>query len=412
VRRSAKPALLAVVVVALVVAAGAGAAAAARPAAPGCVNTTAGGPNLRSADPTFANLGGQPFGVAAVPGYAFVANTAGELDVLADRNSAPRLIHKVALARAGGDALGLTVTADRRYLLIADRNGAIVVDTARAQAGDRNAVLGTLDKGSGAGFGGAIEVAVSPNGRYAFVSLEDLGQVAVYRLAAAIADHFRKPEFVGAIPTGEAPVGLAVSPDGRWLYSTSELSGPGHRALGGGRNGSLSVISIAAAEKDPAHAVMATVNAGCSPVRVAVSPSGRDLWVTARGSDSLLAFSAAKLITDASDALLASVRVGAAPVGVAAVDDGTRVVVADSNRFNASGQDSALTVVNATAALAGRPAIVGTVRAEQFPRDIAVEPAGTVLLVSNYGSGTLEAVHVTDHAQESRAQSSKPRLDD
>jgi hypothetical protein len=33
---------------------------------------------------------------------------------------------------------------------------------------------------------------------------------------------------------------------------------------------------------------------------------------------------------------------------------------------------------------------------------MAPEPAGTVLLVSNFGSGTLEAVHIGDHAQESR----------
>ncbi|HEX3616061.1 MAG TPA: YncE family protein [Solirubrobacteraceae bacterium] len=386
---------------ALVVAAAGGGSAAARPVVPGCVGAVGGGANLPAADPSFAKLGGEPFGVAAIPGYAFVANTAGELDVLADRDSAPRLVHKIPLAAAGGDALGMTVTAERRYLLIADRDGAIVVDTARAQAGDRDAVLGTLDKGSGGGFGGAIEVAVSPDGRYAFVSLEDLAQIAVYRLAAAVADHFSKPEFVGAIPAGEAPVGLAVSPNGRWLYSTSELSGPGHRLLGRGRDGSLSVISVAEAEKDPAHAVKATVDAGCSPVRVAVSPSGRDVWVTARGSDSLLAFSAARLVADAKDALLASVRVGAAPVGVAVVDGGSRVVVADSDRFGAAGRNSALTVVDANAALAGRPALVGTVRAERFPRDVAVEPAGTILLVTNFGSGTLEAVHVADRAQES-----------
>ena len=46
-------------------------------------------------------------------------------------------------------------------------------------------------------------------------------------------------------------------------------------------------------------------------------------------------------------------------------------------------------------------AIVGTIRAGLFPRDMALEPAGTVLLVSNFGSGTLEPVHVVDHAQES-----------
>jgi DNA-binding beta-propeller fold protein YncE len=375
---------------------------------PGCSSVTAGGPNLAAADPTFTNVGGAPFGVAAVRGYAFAANSDGSLDVLADRDSAPRLIHKIGLGSQS--TLGMTVTPGGRYLLIASGVGAVVVDVARAEAGDKGAVLGTLGEGSKQRFGGAIEVTTSRDGRYAFVSLEDTGQIAVYRLAAAIADRFSKPAYVGAIPTGEAPVGLAVSPDGRWLYSTSEIGGPGRRPLGRG-NGSLSVISVSAAERDPSHAVTTTVNAGCQPVRVAVSPNGADVWVTARGSDELLAFSAAKLAAHPNHALLAAVRVGAAPVGVAVVDGGGRVVAADSNRFNAAGATAALTVVSSAAAFAHRPAIVGTVRAQQFPRDVALEPAGTVLLVSNFGSGTLEAVHVDDHAQESHRRSAKPHAD-
>jgi DNA-binding beta-propeller fold protein YncE len=403
-RRSVRTALLgATVALALGVTVGidASVSAAAQINAPGCETATVGGPPLTAADPTFTRVGEEPFGVATVPGFAFVvdlANGSGTLGVLADRDSAPHVIHSVSLP--GQDGLGATVTADRRELLIASGDGAIVVDVARAEAGDKHAVLGTLDANHGDG--GAIEVTTSRDGRYAFVSLEGRGQIAVYRLAAAIADHFSKRAYVGAIPTGEAPVGLAVSPNGRWLYSTSESGGPGRRGLVGG-SGSLSVISVSTAEHDPAHAVVTTVRAGCQPVRVAVSPNGADVWVTARGSDELLAFSAAKLLAHASDALLAGVRVGAAPVGVAVVDGGSRVVVADSNRFDATGATAALTVVSTDAAIAHRRAIVGTIRAQQFPRDVALEPAGTVLLVSNFGSGTLEAVHVGDHAQESRA---------
>jgi hypothetical protein len=238
----------------------------------GCSTVTAGGRNLSSAQPTSTNVGAAPFGVAVVPGFAFVANGSGTLKVLADRDNAPHVIHSINLP--GEDGLGATVTTDRRYLLIASGAGAIVVDVARAEAGEHDSVLGMLDAHQG--YGGAIEVPTSRDGRYAFVSLEGAGQIAVYRLAAAISDHFGKPEYVGAIPTGMAPVGLAVSPDGRWLYSTSELGKPAQgRPLCGrrvaGQDGSLSLISIATAERDPAHAVVASVSAGCSPVRVAVS---------------------------------------------------------------------------------------------------------------------------------------------
>jgi DNA-binding beta-propeller fold protein YncE len=364
-----------------------------------CSTATASGPGLASADPTFTHLGGEPFGVATTRGYAFVANLSSGLDVLADRDSAPHLIHKIALPR--GQGVGITLTANGRYLLIADGgDGADVVDVARAEAGATDAVLGTLSAGSTNRLGGgAIEVATSRDGRYAFVSLEDAREIAVYSLASAIADHFKKPAYVGAIPTGIAPVGLAVSPDGRWLYSTSEIGAPG--GGGNGQIGSLSAISIAAAERGPTHAVVATVSAGCNPVRVAVSADGGVVWVTARASDELLAFSTSKLEHHTGAPQVASVRVGEAPVGLALVDHGAEVVVADSNRFSAGGATSGLTFVSTAKALAHHPAIVGTVRSGLFPREMALEPAGTVLLVGNFESGTLESVQITAHAQES-----------
>ena len=88
-------------------------------------------------------------------------------------------------------------------------------------------------------------------------------------------------------------------------------------------------------------------------MRVITSADGREVWVTARESDDLLCFDAAALRSDPARALVAVVRVGEAPVGLMLVRDGSRVVVADSNRFNATGANSDLSVVNVAAALAG-----------------------------------------------------------
>jgi DNA-binding beta-propeller fold protein YncE len=113
--------------------------------------------------------------------------------------------------------------------------------------------------------------------------------------------------------------------------------------------------------------------------------------VTARASDDVLCFAAARLASDPSHALVAVARVGEAPVGLAAVRDGALIVVADSNRFGASGAHADLSVINVADALDGRPAIVGHIPAGQFPRDMATAPDGTVL-VSNFGSNQVEAV--------------------
>jgi DNA-binding beta-propeller fold protein YncE len=155
------------------------------------------------------------------------------------------------------------------------------------------------------------------------------------------------------------------------------------------------VINLVRAETDPAHAVVATVAAGCSPVRVITSSDGVVVWVTARGSNALLGFSAAKLLSDPKHALLARVQVGAAPVGLIEIDHGRRSVVANSNRFGGPRASGTLSVVDTVAALARRPAVLGLIPAGSFPRQLALEPGGKVLLVTNYSSSQVEAVDLS-----------------
>jgi DNA-binding beta-propeller fold protein YncE len=348
-------------------------------------------------------LGGSPFGIASTRDgrWSFVDELPGNLLVFSDGGFTPRLVRTITVP--GGAAVGDALTADGRYLLVAGGQGGLagasdvdlsdvdVVSAARAEAGASGAVLGTL-RGAPEARRGPIEVASSPDGHYAFVSIEYADEVAVYDLRAAIANRFTRPTYIGSIPLGVSVVGLAVSPDGRWLYATSELAA---NARGQVATGTLSVISIPMAGSDPAHSVVANVPAQCSPVRVAVSPDGQTVWVTARGSDDLLAFSATKLRNDPTHALTAAIRVGAAPVGLALADSGRLVVVADSNRFNQPGAHTDLSVVDAADALEGRPAVIGTIPAGGFPREMSLEGSGTTLLVSNFTSDQLEAVQLT-----------------
>jgi len=371
---------------------------------PGCSTATAPGPRLPAADVTLSRVPGDPFGVAVTADgrWSFVSAPfgpgpgRGEVSVLAYSGSAaPRLARRIPVPQA----LGVALTHDGRYLLAASLTGAVVIGVRQAEQGARHAVLGTLRSpraGRGGFGGGAIEVAVSPDDRFAFVSLETSDEIAVFDLQRALASGFRTSGFVGMIPLGIAVVGTAVAPDGRWLYATSELASQrtGHRSGLRGGQGTLSVISLGRAGTDPAHSVVATVTAGCGPVRVITSADGSVVWVTARESDTLLGFSAAGLLSDPAHSLVARVEVGEAPVGLALVDGGQRIVVADSNRFATGGARSSLAVVNVAAALAGKPALAGYLPAAGFPRQMALAPDGRTLLVTNFTSGQLEEVNV------------------
>lgn len=76
---------------------------------------------------------------------------------------------------------------------------------------------------------------MSPDDRFAFVSLEGAGAIAVFHLRGAVAGGSGVGRFLGTIPLGIAPLGVAILPDGRWIYATSELT-RGHAGHQSGRS--------------------------------------------------------------------------------------------------------------------------------------------------------------------------------
>jgi DNA-binding beta-propeller fold protein YncE len=331
-------------------------------------------------------IGGAPFGVVAAPDgrWLFVSEASGQIAVVADDGATLHVARRISLTTATPQ--GEALTPDGRYLLVAAGSGAAVINVARAEQGEASSILGTLSAGGDARLAGGIEVAVSRGGRFVFVSLEYANEIAVFDLHDALVHGFRGSNLVGMIPLEKGVVGIALSPSGRWLYATSEL-----------RNfstlrGTVSVIDVHKAELQPRRSVVASVEAGCSPVRVAVSPDGATVWVTARASNSLLGFSAARLINHQPNALAADVRLGSAPVGLALLRNGSRIVVADSNRFATQGQQAALTVIDANAALSQKPSVLGSLPTGRFPRELSTVPSQQQLVATNFGSNQLEIV--------------------
>ena len=208
---------------------------------PGCSTSTAPPSTLSGVRTAMVKVPGTPFGVVVTPDgrWAFVALISSVEMLRLGPALAPVKVRTIALTGEAvpGGAVGEALTPDGRYLLAASGSGAVVISVARAEQGQPGAVLGTLT--NPAGGAGGIEVAVSPDGGFAFVTQEGSQQAAVFNLRLALTRGFGPADFVGAIPLGLAPVGMAVSPDGRWLYATSELAGRGARG-----QGSLTVIRL------------------------------------------------------------------------------------------------------------------------------------------------------------------------
>jgi len=301
---------------------------------------------------------------------------------------------------------GMVLTHDGKLLVVADGDQVVFMDTARMVSGRGDPILGYISDGENAG---SVYVNCTADDRYLFVSDEHAQAITVIDLGKARGSGFQPDAIVGKIPVGRAPIALTFSPDERHLYTTSQVAPKSYgwpaeckpegqdpaTATPTNPAGALIVVDVERAKVDPPSSIVARVPAGCSPVRLAISPAGDVAYVTARNSNAVLAFDTAKLLSDSTHALIATIPVGTAPVGVAVVDAGREVVVANSNRFAGGHNDrQSLSVIDAANVASGAGAVIGSIPAGGFPRELRVTEDGRTLVVSNFNSNTVEFVDI------------------
>jgi DNA-binding beta-propeller fold protein YncE len=204
-----------------------------------------------------------------------------------------------------GGPTGAVLTHDGKMLIVADGGYIAFLDAARLISGAGDPVPGYIGSGSTIGF---IYANVAADDKVLFVSAERAQAVVVVSLDQVRAGKISDDAVVSKPDVGNAPIAVTLSPDGRYLYTTSEASLPDWKwpevcepenaaAVGRGRGGRGRV-------PPPEH-----------------------------GQGAIIVFDAHRLVTDAAHALLGKVEVGVAPVGMAVVDSGARIVVTNSNRF-------------------------------------------------------------------------------
>lgn len=342
----------------------------------------------------------------AVPGHPFSALSSadgcwvfvsltvdrkhGAVAVLRNQGGVFQLDHTVPLPVP---AFGESLSHDGKLLAVAEGNGASVFDVAQLENAQGHPLLGELNDGMGSQ---AVYALISNDGRLLFVSQELAHAISVFDLAKASSAGFREDTLIGRIPMAPAPVGLAQSPDGQWLYATSETAlrtagldatcKPETKDERMHPPGLLFRIDVAKAASEPRKAVQKMVAAGCNPVRVAVAPTGDTVWVAARGSNALLEFHVGDLLAASSKSGYASFAIGTSPVGVVVRPDGRQVWAALSSRFGsaAAGQLAGLALVD------GEPKKLLKAPASGFPREVSFLPDGRTLMATLYEDDRVE----------------------
>ena len=359
---------------------------------------------------SFVPLPGRPFSTISSPDGCWLFVSVASADpgsasgvALLRRRGGEITLEKVFPVEA--QPAGMTLTHDGKLLVVAGGDHVLFLDAARMTGGaGGDPVLGRIRDGD---YPGSVYVNTTADGRLLFVSDERAQSVTVINLPKARAEGFKETAIVGRIPVGRAPIALTFSPDERWLYTTSQIApetfgwpveckpegADPSTAQPRFPQGAIIVVDVGRAATDPANSVAARVQAGCSPVRLAISPDGSRAYVTARNSNALLAFDTAKFRTDAASARVGTVPVGSSPVGVAVVNKGRQVVVSNSNRFARDQTErQTLTVIDAARVGQGAAAVQGSVPAGLFPREFGRSPDGQTLFVSNYISSELEVI--------------------
>jgi DNA-binding beta-propeller fold protein YncE len=356
-----------------------------------------------------------PYGIApsADGGLVFVGLATG-VAIIKQSNSGYTLARVVALPRS---AYGIALTHDGQLLAVAAQDGSVTgiyfidVSGLAARGADAAAVVGFLSEGAHAG---AVNLSITADDRWLFVCDESFGQLTIVDLNRVRSGDLGANAIVGTIRLHGAPTATVFSPDGVWAYTTIEMVdsflGWPKACILEGQNvsqtlvypqGAVVVINVALATGSPALAAPAAgqfVPAGCSPVRLARSPEGNTLYVTARNSNMVLALDTAKFAFDPMHALTGSALVGVAPVPVAVIDNGAAVVVGNSNRFFEAFVPQSLNVLDAAKLRAnmGSDALIRIVPAGAFPREMRLSRDGTTLFLTNYDSNSLQIIDATE----------------
>ena len=373
-------------------------------------------PASTSTDGFQLELPGHPFGVVVSRDgrWVFVAvmsEKAGASGVAVIQQDQGRYELKRVVPCEG--AAELALTHDGKILVVAAGDSVGLLDTGRMISGTGDPHMGAFSDGAGAG---SIYVNVTRDDKVLFVSDEGAEAITVIDLDRVRSSGYDARAVIGKIPVGRAPIALTFSPDDRLLYTTSEIaaeawewpktvksenSDPGLPSPMV-QEGAVVVIDVAQAKADPAHSVLTRVPAGGSPVRMVMSPDGRLIYVTARGSNAVLVFDAAKLVTDPGHARLAKVPVVVSPVPLAIIQNGRTLVVGNSNRFGSdAGAFQKLSVLD-IARMGRDDAVTGTIKAGIFPREMCISADGKTLFLTNFNSDSLQVIDAQNPPIESR----------
>jgi DNA-binding beta-propeller fold protein YncE len=282
-----------------------------------------------------------PIAVAPDGKYAY-AVTAGGLAVIAGVNTAHPKI--TATVKTGGTPAGVATTPNGAdvYTTVSKAKGSVVKAYSGASTGKLTQVASVATKP------GANAIAITPDGKYAYVAVNDVP--SAYYLTEIGGISTAHPKVLHNIGIAGYPEAVTVTPNGQYVYEVSNMG------LSGG--------ALAFRDAESAHPA---IDKGFSPPSqggmsaVAVTPNGS--WAYAAWLGKLMVIKNPQTSPSSGG----TVKAGYA-AGQMVIQPGGTYAIEDS----ISGSTGQLTVLTGTSS--GHPKVTATWKLSFFPINLAISP--------------------------------------
>jgi YVTN family beta-propeller protein len=200
---------------------------------------------------------------------------------------------------------------------------------------------------------GPTSVAITPDGKYAFVT-------DVFGESVSVVETGLRRKVATIEEVGEEPFGIAITPDGKYAYVTDRASDE--------------VAVISTQTRKLVESIPIPV--GAEPTGIAISPTGKFAYIADRGTDQVEAIS-----TEAMAVIGQPIKVGDGPMGIEFGSGGTAYVV--------DGLGKEVSAINtATGKVTGIPLS----KESGPPRGISISPDGSKAYVVGTETGPISVI--------------------
>ncbi|MGB8467402.1 MAG: YncE family protein [Candidatus Babeliales bacterium] len=331
------------------------------------------------------NVGVTPTGIAIAPNnkYAYVANNNNYGLVNGDSVSIINLKNNTILATLLHPSFNepYTITINnagtRAYVTNSNSTTITIIDIRT------NTIAGVID-----GFDGPSGMAISPDDSTGYVNNYGgpEGVQSGNGKTVSVVD-LSTNTIIDTIVVDLAPAGLAITPDGAFVYVINYVDGnPG--------TGTISVIQTSS------NTVVATIDGFSGPFDIAITPNGQFAYVTNFGSNNFAPVgTTVSVVNISNNTIVATIQVGIQPSGIAISPDGNHAYVAIYDTLYAGANFTALTAAQGVVVIidiATNTVIAPILAVGQSPNKIAVTPNGAFAYISNYISNSVSVLNILE----------------